>query len=165
MTKTSGLILALTAAGLTAAAPALAQAHDYRARQAYADACTDKIHDNGTTGAILGGVAGAVIGANVAHHGGRTGGALIGAAAGAAVGTNIARSSTKRSCRGPTYRTAYRPAPSYGYAPTYGYETYGYAPTYGYEAYGYEPAYVPAPHDRGLHRGWYKHHDDWDDED
>ena len=43
--KTSGRFLALAAAGLAAAAPALAQAHDYPARQAYADACQKKVDD------------------------------------------------------------------------------------------------------------------------
>src|SRR5690348_12456023 len=79
---------------LSAAAPAAAQG--YR----YSDDCTRRIHNNGTAGAIVGGIAGAVVGSNLAHGGGRTGGAILGGAAGAAIGNNIARSSTKDGCRG-----------------------------------------------------------------
>lgn len=155
-----------TAAVLAAAAlPALAQAHDYRPYyNPRAEACTDRIHDNGTTGALLGAAAGALIGSNVAHHGGRTGGALIGAGVGAAVGSNIARSSTKADCRGPHYRTYYRPAPPAYYGPGYAdYTTYtvypAASPAYGYGYWGEEH------HDRGEHRGWYKHHHEEDEDD
>lgn len=165
MTKrTIALVLATAAAGLTAATPMLAQAHDYRR---YDDDCTDRIHRNGTTGAIIGGLAGAAIGSNLAaSHGGRTGGAVLGAAAGAAVGSNIARSSTKDSCR-PRYRTAYRYE---GYAPAYYapppppprpvYVVREPAPVYVVQ----EPVYYERRHDNGLHRGWYKHHHDEDDD-
>ena len=63
--------LGLAAAGLALAAPLAAQAHEpYRY---YQDGCTDRIHDNGVTGALLGGAAGALIGSNLASGGGRTG--------------------------------------------------------------------------------------------
>ena len=154
------------AAALSAAlvAPMAAQAHDYRAAY-YEDGCTDRIHDNGVTGALLGGAAGALIGSNVASHGGRTGGALIGAAAGAAVGSNIARSTTKDSCRGPrevVYYRRYAPPPRPVYiAPQPVYVAPPPPPPpayYGYEVYDY------APPDRGLHRGWYKHHHHHDED-
>lgn len=173
MTKTIiARALAVAAVGLTtAAAPALAQAHDYRP-YGYDDGCSGRIHNSGTTGAVLGGLAGALIGSNVAHHGGRTGGALIGAAAGAAVGSNIARSSTKQSCRG--YRTAYRYdgyQPGYYADPGYGYGDYNSYPVYsgysgytGYSSYGYDRGH-DEHHDRGEHRGWYKHHDHDDEGD
>ena len=115
------------------------------------------------TGALLGGAAGALIGSNLASGGGRTGGALIGAAAGAAVGSNIARSTTKDRCRGPrrvVYRYAPPPPPPVYVAPTPVYYAPPPPPMYGYEVYDY------GPHDRGRHRGWYKHHHhDWDDDD
>jgi hypothetical protein len=154
------------AVSVTAATPVVASAHDY---QRYQDACTDRIHDNGVTGALLGGAAGALIGSNVAGHSARTGGALIGAAAGAAVGSNIARSSTKDRCRGGRAVYYREPAPVY-YAPPP-------APVY----YAPPPRpvyYVPPPpppvysydvyevrHDHGRHRGWYKHRHDGDDDD
>ena len=50
--------------------------------------------DNEAVGGILGGVAGAVIGSNVARGGGREGGAIIGGVAGAAAGSQIAKSQT-----------------------------------------------------------------------
>jgi len=59
------------------------------------DPCHQKQHNNGTAGAVIGGIAGAVIGSNVAGHGAKTGGSIIGGLAGAAIGNNIGRSSTK----------------------------------------------------------------------
>ena len=164
---------ALAAAAVALAAPILAQAHDYR-RSYYEDACTDRIHDNGVTGALLGGAAGAVLGSNLAGHGARTGGALLGGAAGAVVGSNIARSTTKDGCRGPREvvydyapppRPVYvRPEPVY-YAPPPRPVYVAPAPVY----------YAPAPvtvyesydggHDHGRHRGWYEHHHHDDDDD
>ena len=157
-------LFATAAAALTLATPALAAAQDYRpyddyaaydGYRTYSDVCTDRIHDNGAAGAVLGGIAGALLGSNVAHHGGRTGGALIGAAAGAALGSNIARSSTKQSCRPPEYRASYG-AGDYAPAP---YSGGYYAPArYGDGQWG--------RYDEGRHRGWYRHHhhddDDWD---
>lgn len=153
-------VLSAAAAALTA--PAAAQAYDYR-HAYYEDRCTDRIHDNGVAGALLGGAAGAVLGSNLASHGGRTGGALLGGVAGAAVGSNIARSTTKDNCRGrrvvyyhyaPPQPVYVEPAPVYITPPP--------PPAYyGYDVYDY------GPHDRGLHRGWYKHHhhDEDDDDD
>lgn len=156
--RAAGLAVAIAAV----AAPLVAEAHDYR-RAYYREACTDRIHDNGVTGALLGGVAGALIGSNVASHGGRTGGAVLGAAAGAAVGSNIARSSTKDGCRAPrrvVYDRYYAPPPRRLYvAPEPVYLAPPPPPVYAYEVYDYRPA------DRGLHRGWYKHHHRYYDED
>ena len=45
-------------------------------------------------GALLGGIAGAVLGSNVARGGGREGGAIIGGVGGAALGADIAKNST-----------------------------------------------------------------------
>ena len=53
--------------------------------------CRNKKNGNTAAGAILGGIAGAVIGSNLAHGGGREGGAIIGGVAGAAGGSAIAR--------------------------------------------------------------------------
>jgi hypothetical protein len=148
---------ALTATILALAAPMTAQARDYRD-----DGCTDRIHDNGVAGALIGGAAGAVIGSNVARGGGRTGGALIGAAAGAAVGSNIARSSTKDRCRGGSRYVRYAPPPP---RPVYVAPRPVYVapePVYVAPAPVYE-VYEVGPHDHGRHRGWYKHHHHDDD--
>jgi hypothetical protein len=175
--------VATLSAGLAMAPSAEAQSYRY----GYRGDCTDRIHSNGTTGLLLGGVAGALVGSNLAaHHGGRAGGAALGGLAGAALGSNIARSSTKDSCGGyyrPSYRSNYYQRPDYGqgsydnypsayYAPRYsayrGYpEPYGYAPapvvrTYSYsEPYygdGYGGGYRHWDHDEGRHRGWGEHH-------
>lgn len=175
--------VATLSAGLAMAPSAEAQGYRY----GYRGDCTDRIHGNGTTGLLLGGVAGALVGSNLAaHHGGRAGGAALGGLAGAALGSNIARSSTKDSCRGyyrPNYRSSYYDRRDYGpsnydsypsayYAPRYprydrGYsEPYGYAPvpvvrTYVYSephyGDGYEGGYRHWDHDEGRHRGWGEH--------
>lgn len=93
----TGAAIAALAAGAIAT-PSFAQ-----------DPCHQKQHNNGTAGAVLGGLAGAVIGSNVtSHRGSRTGGAIIGGLAGAAIGNNIGRSSAK--CDG---RYTYYNQPSY----------------------------------------------------
>jgi hypothetical protein len=119
------------ALGLTAAAaPSMAQ--DYY-RGGYPSPCAQAAHRSGTTGAVLGALAGAALGSNLAsHHGGRSGGAVIGALAGAAIGNNIGRSQSADRCDG--YNA------SYGYAPAYGATYYGAgyrAPVYrGYDRRG-----------------------------
>ena len=99
--------------------------------------CSRVVHDNSTTGTILGALAGAALGSNLAsHHGGRSGGAAIGGVAGALVGNSIGRGSAEQRCYGgPPPAAYYRQAPRYAPAP------YGYAPP----AYGYAPAYAYAP--------------------
>ena len=54
---------------------------------------------NGTTGLIVGGAAGAVIGHQVAGRGDRTLGAILGGAAGALVGREVERGVSSRRCR------------------------------------------------------------------
>ena len=54
---------------------------------------------NGTTGLIVGGAAGALIGRQIAGRGDRTVGAVIGGAAGALVGREVQRSRSARRCR------------------------------------------------------------------
>lgn len=54
---------------------------------------------NGTTGLVVGGVAGALLGRTVDTRGDRTVGTLLGGAAGAVAGREIDRSSSKRRCR------------------------------------------------------------------
>jgi hypothetical protein len=132
--------LALVGAlGLSAAAaPSMAQ--DYY-RGGYPTPCAQAAHRSGTSGAVLGALAGAALGSNLAsHHGGRSGGALIGALAGAAIGNNIGRSQSADRCDG-----AYGDNAGYGYAPAYGATYYGggyRAPVYrGYERRGHDYRY------------------------
>ena len=54
---------------------------------------------NGTTGLVVGGVAGALVGRSIDTRGDRAAGTLIGAAAGALAGREIERSSGSRRCR------------------------------------------------------------------
>ena len=54
---------------------------------------------NGTTGLVVGGVAGALVGRTIDTRGDRTVGTLLGAAAGAVAGREIDRGSSRRRCR------------------------------------------------------------------
>ena len=54
---------------------------------------------NGTTGLIVGGAAGALIGRQIDGGRSRTAGTILGAAAGAVIGREIQRSSSNRRCR------------------------------------------------------------------
>jgi hypothetical protein len=54
---------------------------------------------NGTTGLIVGGAAGALIGRAVDTRGERTTGTIVGAVAGALVGREVQRSRSTRRCR------------------------------------------------------------------
>lgn len=54
---------------------------------------------DGTTGLVIGGVAGALVGRSIDTRGDRAAGTLIGAAAGALAGREIDRNSSRRRCR------------------------------------------------------------------
>ena len=54
---------------------------------------------NGTTGLLIGGVAGALVGRAIDSHGSRTTGTLVGAAAGALLGREIQRDRKAARCR------------------------------------------------------------------
>lgn len=54
---------------------------------------------NGTTGLVVGGVAGALVGRTIDSRGDRTVGTLLGAAAGAVAGREIERAGSKKRCR------------------------------------------------------------------
>jgi uncharacterized protein YcfJ len=157
----SGVVIAALAAGAVAT-PSFAQPY----RDSYANDCRQG--GNATAGAVIGGIAGALLGSNLAaHHGGRSGGAAIGGVAGALLGSSIARSSSS-SCdyqgynsgyRTQAYSSGYYAQPSYGYAqPTYAYvePTYAYAqPAYSYRSRGYDARYS----DNGYGRGRDDHRD------
>jgi hypothetical protein len=134
----TGALVAALAAGAVAT-PTFAQPYGY----GYDNDC--RSHDNGTAGAVIGGIA--VIGSNLAsHHGGRAGGAALGAVAGAALGNSIARSSAQscgysgRAYYDNAYRTSYVERRDYdrGYDNRYGSNNYGYS-RYNQGAYGYRP--------------------------
>jgi uncharacterized protein YcfJ len=158
----SGAVIAALAAGAVAT-PSFAQPY----RDSYANDCRQG--GNATAGAVIGGIAGALLGSNLAaHHGGRSGGAAIGGVAGALLGSSIARSSSS-SCdyqgdnsgyRTRAYSDGYYAQPSYGYAqPTYAYAqpSYAYAqPAYGYRSRGYDARYS----DNGYGRDRYDHNRD-----
>ena len=54
---------------------------------------------NGTTGLLVGGAAGALIGRAIDTHGSRTTGTIVGAAAGALLGREVERNRSRSRCR------------------------------------------------------------------
>lgn len=129
-------IAALSATALAlATASAIATPSLARDYGRYDAVCSEQTHDAGTKGAVLGGLAGALLGSSIAGHGNKTGGLAIGAVAGALLGDSIARSSAKdsRACEARDYgRVAWR-----GQAD--GYDRGAYRPHRysGYDPYGY----------------------------
>jgi hypothetical protein len=118
---------ALTLVGAAAVAtPTFAQPYGYGAYEA----CRAKKSDSGTTGAVIGGLAGAVLGSQVAGRGDRTEGALIGGLAGVLLGNTVGRSSAKSSdaCEARDYgRVSYRRAYADDrFAGRHGYRDYRY---------------------------------------
>lgn len=103
------LMLALTAASLVVPATMVvpmskAEAGDHRHREQYRewrgrDGRTYCKRSNGTTGLIVGGVGGALVGRSIDTRGDRTIGTLGGAALGALAGRAIDRGSSSRRCR------------------------------------------------------------------
>ena len=82
--------VALSGISIPAAASAQPRGVVYKA-----DPCRAEKKQAGATGAVLGGIAGAVIGSQVAGRGARTEGAVIGGVGGAVVGNQIGRHSVK----------------------------------------------------------------------
>src|SRR3569832_1845133 len=119
MNKFAPVSLALVGAlGLGSIASG-ASAQDYYGRggYGYTTPCAAQAHRNGTAGAVLGALAGAALGSNMAsHHDERSGGAAFGALAGALFGIQICRT-TNTNHRNNNNNQGY-------YAPTY---TSGYA--------------------------------------
>lgn len=126
----SAAALAVVTAATAVATPSLAR--DYRGYGYYDDACRTKKTNRGTAGAVIGGLAGAVLGSNVAGRGDRTEGAVIGGVAGALIGNGVGRANADASyaCEGRNYGTVrYNPsAPYYGnpYDRGYGHRNYRY---------------------------------------
>jgi hypothetical protein len=98
-----------------------------------------RAHDDHAAGTVIGGLAGAAIGSNLAaHSGGRPGGAILGGLLGALIGHRVAEDNapTPPGC----YRGYYAaPGPVAVYHPYY--HHYWYHPYY----YPYAPAVVVAP--------------------
>ena len=97
------LALAATTMALPVALPAPAMAHQsgyYQGRTwVGSDGRTYCRRSNGTTGLIVGGAGGALIGRAIDTRGSRTTGTILGAAAGAILGREIERGRSVRRCR------------------------------------------------------------------
>jgi uncharacterized protein YcfJ len=101
------LMLAIGAASLvvpaavafpTAKAEAQSKRHSYRQWRGR-DGRTYCRKPNGTTGLLVGGVAGALVGRSIDTGGDRTLGTLLGAGAGALAGREVDRGTSNRRCR------------------------------------------------------------------
>ncbi len=130
---------AMTLGGM--ALPTVASAQDgyYDGRGYHYDPCRRDTTQRGTTGALVGGGLGAVVGSNIAGRGVRTEGAVLGGLLGAAIGAGVGRESA--ACA-PGHVPPPPPPPeaSYGYGH---YDRYGsgYGPSYEYDAQPYQGSY------------------------
>ena len=96
----------MTVPAMTVAAPAAAQSRYYD-NQGYYNGPTWRGQDgrrycrrsNGTTGLIVGGAGGALLGRAIDTRGERTTGTILGAVAGALIGREIQRSRSRSRCR------------------------------------------------------------------
>ena len=97
------LALAATTMALPVALPAPAMAHQsgyYQGRTwVGADGRTYCRRSNGTTGLIVGGAGGALLGRAIDTRGSRTTGTILGAAVGALLGREVERGRSIRRCR------------------------------------------------------------------
>jgi hypothetical protein len=129
------------------AVPAAASAQTYdRYGYGYGDRrveCRDT-RGNQTAGAVIGALAGAALGSNVAGRGAKSEGGVIGALAGAAIGAQAAKGASS-GCHDRYGSSRYGSTTGYGYGssqPYYGASSgYGYGRDYGYGSttrdYGY----------------------------
>jgi hypothetical protein len=119
------------------AAPTAASAQQYYGGNSYYDPCRRDETNRGTTGALLGGALGAVIGSNAAARNARTEGALLGGALGAVAGATVGNRSA--ACNS-------------GYQPRSSYYNNGYNSQYGqYGYYGVQPSYRADPYRDGRY--------------
>lgn len=98
------MLLAVSAAALTVpAAPMVAQAHDNGSYQGPTWRGQDgRLHcrrSNGTTGLVVGGAGGALVGRALDGGRSRATGTILGAAVGALVGREVQRGRAARRCR------------------------------------------------------------------
>jgi len=102
------VLFAVSAAAMTVpvAMPAPALAHGYSSAQAYngptwrgRDGRLYCRRSNGTTGLVVGGAAGALIGRELDGGRSRATGTILGAAVGALVGREVQKSRSQRRCR------------------------------------------------------------------
>jgi hypothetical protein len=132
----TGAVVALAAGAI--ATPTFAQ-----------DPCHSHQQSRTTTGAVVGGLAGALLGSQLAGHHNQGQGALIGGVAGAVIGGAVGRSSAK--CDGYYgYNQPYSNAGYYAAPPYNGYDTgqYGYGR-------GYAPRYYNTRYNNGYYGGGY----------
>jgi hypothetical protein len=126
-------LLAASAAALSAAAvaPSIAAADPY-------DNCDQARQANQVAGAVIGGVAGAVVGHGVAGHDDRGAGSAVGAVAGGSLGAGLGGAATH--CDAP-------------YDASYDRGDYHHR-FYGYPQFRDEKAHIRAEIDQGVHQGW-----------
>ena len=144
MKRTFTAVLAATVAAGAMATPLAVSAQPYGDPN-YRSDCQIKKKKGSTNGAIIGALAGAVLGSQVSGRGARTEGSAVGAVAGGVVGSQIGRSSAKNSDA--CLRQGY-------YDNRQGYRTYGQ--TYYYRDGFYDTSGQWHRYDRRYSRAYYQ---------
>lgn len=120
----TALAVALTSFAVVPTPAAHAQTVQYQAPVVQDPACQAARRNRMIAGAVIGGVAGAVLGREVAARNTRTEGTVLGGAAGAAAGAAIGRSTANAACQNVYQQGAQNQYPNQ--YPTSGYGGYGY---------------------------------------
>lgn len=138
-------VMALTS---VAVAPSAAQAQS----GSYYDPCRREQTNRGTVGGVIGALAGAAIGSNVAARKNRTEGALLGGAVGAFGGAAIGNNSA--ACRSGEYRSGYYDSPSSSYYSDRTYDRGYQQPYYGNSRYDRSRYYSEDRYGDGYRGGY-----------
>ena len=104
MLALGAMAMAVPVAAVMPAGKAQAQSHHGKKRYAYREwrGRDGRMHcrrSDGTTGAIVGAVGGALVGRTIDTRGDRAGGTILGAIAGGLAGREIDRGGSRRRCR------------------------------------------------------------------
>jgi uncharacterized protein YcfJ len=136
------MIFSAAAATLVLAAPAFAQAQSYGNRYTpVTQECQQSVNNNRLAGGLIGAVAGAVVGKQVAGRNARTEGQVLGAVVGAVAGSEIGK--RRLACDDGAYNNAPQRQGAYHQ-----------------NSYGYNNSYNNSGYTNGGYNNGYRHHHD-----
>jgi Glycine zipper 2TM domain len=148
-------ILTIAAASAALTVPAAVSAQSYGNRgYAIPQECQQSVNNNRLAGGVVGAVAGAVLGKQLAARNSRTEGQVLGAVVGAVAGQHIAKG--RLACDDAAYNGGYQPRRESNYRPqNYGYSNHNqhYDDRRYNNGYAYQTSYTP-PRQIRQECGW-----------